>query len=151
MEYIFNFSTLPISHIILTAVGIAGFSLARYIYHCKHKKKPLICPLRSNCDVVIESKYSTLFGIPLEVLGMIYYGFVTVIHAFFIVAPHYATKWEIILGLVASSGAFLLSIYLTSIQAFVLKQWCTWCLTSATFCLIIFVTTYLSMPAGIFN
>lgn len=144
-------NTFYIHHIILTAVGMAGISLASYIYHCKHKKKPLICPLRSNCDTVITSRYSTLFGIPLEVLGIVYYSFVTVIHALILINPNFATNWELIIGLVASSGAFLLSIYLTSIQAFVLKQWCTWCLTSATFCLIIFITTYLSAPAGLFN
>lgn len=138
-------------HIILTIVGISGFSLANYIYRCKHKVKPLVCPLRSNCDEVVRSKYSKLFGIPLEVLGMVYYGFVTVIHALMIFMPSLATNWELILGLVASSAAFLFSIYLTSIQAFVLKEWCTWCLTSATFCLIIFVTTYLSAPAGLFS
>lgn len=132
-------------------VGMAGISLASYIYHCKHKKKPLICPLRSNCDTVITSRYSTLLGVPLEVLGIIYYTFVTVIHALILINPNFATNWELIIGLVASSGAFLFSIYLTSIQAFVLKEWCTWCLTSATFCLIIFITTYLSAPSGLFN
>ncbi len=140
--------TFYIPHLIITIIGISGVSLASYIYHCKHKKKPLICPLRSNCDTVVTSKYSTLFGIPLEVIGILYYSFVTIIHALIILNPSFATDWELVLGLVASSVAFLLSLYLTGIQAFILKQWCTWCLTSATFCLIIFLATYFSSSVG---
>ena len=137
----------PIFHILLSAIGIAGFSLCRYLYKCKHEKQPLICPMRGNCDFVTTSKYSKFLGIHLEIIGMIYYGLVAVVHASMLLFPMLAGTNETMLGLAASSCAFVFSIYLTGIQAFVLRQWCTWCLTSAALCALIFFTTYFSDPS----
>jgi len=137
-------------HIILTIIGVLGFSLASYLYHCKHKRKPLVCPLRMSCDFVTTSKYSKFLGIPLEILGMIYYGAVAVIHVSMFFFPALASPTETILGLAVSTCAFFFSIYLTGIQAFVLKQWCTWCLSSAVLCALIFITTYVTAPIGLF-
>ena len=140
----------PYFHLLLAVLGVLGFALCRYLYHCKHKKKPLICPLRMSCDFVTTSKYSKFLGIPLEILGMIYYGAVALIHTVMFFLPTLASHNETLFGLAASTCAFVFSIYLTSIQAFVLKQWCTWCLCSAALCALIFFTTYLSSPIGLF-
>jgi uncharacterized membrane protein len=140
----------PIFDILLVVIGLLGFALCTYMYRCKSKKKPLVCPLRTSCDFVTTSKYSKFLGIHLEIIGMVYYGVVVVIHAIVAIDPVLATTNGIIVGLVASIGAFLFSIYLTSIQAFVLRQWCTWCLCSATLCLLIFITTYFSSPIKLF-
>lgn len=142
--------TQPYAHIILVIIGLLGFNLANYLYTCKHKKKPLICPMRGNCDFVTTSKYSKFLGIPLEILGMIYYSLVIVIHLSMLFFPVLESTNETLLGLAASSCAFVFSLYLTGIQAFVLKKWCTWCLCSATLCLFIFITTYLSSPFHFF-
>jgi uncharacterized membrane protein len=140
----------PFFHILLSFIGVLGFSLCAYLYKCKHKKQPLVCPLRGSCDFVTTSKYSKFLGIHLEILGMIYYGMVTALHLMMVFIPSLANHYETLLGLSASTFAFIFSLYLTGIQAFVLKQWCTWCLCSATLCLLIFVTTYISAPAGVF-
>lgn len=139
----------PFFHIIIACIGLLGLALCSYLYKCKHKKQPLICPLRGSCDFVTTSKYSKFLGIHLEILGMIYYGMVTFLHLLMILVPALANNYETLLGLSASTGAFVFSLYLTGIQAFILKEWCTWCLCSAALCLLIFVTTYISAPAGI--
>lgn len=131
-------------HLILAMIGLAGFSIASYISHCKNKKKPLVCPLRTSCDFVTTSDYSKFLGIHIEYIGMVYYALVTVLHLTILFFPEFATFRIILLGLAASSCAFLFSLYLTAIQAFVLRQWCTWCITSAVLCALIFATTYLS-------
>ena len=138
----------PYIHFILSGLGVAGFVLCKHLYKCKQRKQPLICPMRMSCDFVTTSKYSKFLGIHLEILGMIYYGLVTIIHASMLVFPNFASPIETTLGLAASTCAFVFSVYLTGIQAFVLKKWCTWCLCSATFCALIFITTYFSAPVG---
>ena len=140
----------PFFHVVLSCIGIFGFTLCAYLYKCKHQKQPLICPLRGSCDFVTTSKYSKFLGIHLETLGMIYYGIITLAHLTMLLYPALSSPWERMLGLVASTCAFVFSLYLTGIQAFVLKKWCTWCLCSATLCLLIFLTTYLSSPIGLF-
>ena len=131
-----------ILQIIIVIVAFEGFLIASYIRHKKIKKTPLVCPMRTNCDTVIHSDYSKILGIPVEILGIMYYAFVFTAHSIQIIHPELITPNFVILELSISAAAFLFSMYLTSIQAFVLKQWCTWCLISATFCLVIFFFTY---------
>ncbi len=131
--------------LILIVLGLSGFILASHIWHKKTKKRPLICPLRSNCDAVISSKYSKFLGIPVEILGMIYYAFITIVHFIFLIMPELLPEQVLYVSIIASVGAFIFSIYLISVQAFILKEWCVWCLTSAFLCVLIFFTTYISI------
>ena len=135
---------IQLVHTSLIFIGFAGFFLAFSIWSKKQEKKPLVCPMKSNCNVVVHSRFSVFAGIPLEVIGMIYYAFVIFSHVLFLIFGIHS-EILIFISLFASATAFLFSIYLTSIQAFVLKQWCVWCLTSAFLCLIIFLTTVLTI------
>ncbi len=148
MQSIYFFLT-HLADFALIIFGLFGFSLAYYIYHKKHKKQPLVCPLQSKCELVTHSDYSKIFGVPVELLGMLYYASVVIFHGATLVAPSFVSVGMIRGALVLSACAFLFSLYLVSIQAFVLKQWCTWCLFSAGTCVFIFFFTYLSAPLGI--
>jgi uncharacterized membrane protein len=124
-------------------LGILGFSVAFYIYRKKHAKKKLICPMRSNCDTVIHSDYSRMLGIPVEVLGMIYYAVITI--AYVVIAVFNHSGWVSTLSLILiamSMCSVFVSVYLVSLQAFVLKHWCIWCLTSACISVLIFALSY---------
>ncbi len=127
-------------------LALAGFFVAFYIRHKKSANKPLICPLRSNCDTVIHSDYSRMFGVPVEYLGMLYYAIIAMYHTILLVVPGLVTPLSVLISLLLSTSAFVFSLYLTAIQAFVLKEWCMWCLTSASFCLGIFILTIIGSP-----
>ena len=59
--------------IILIVLVVLGLIDARYLYY-KHKTKlPLSCPLNSDCNAVINSKWNELLGVKNEVWGMLYY------------------------------------------------------------------------------
>jgi len=119
--------------LIINLIGIlslGGFCIAFYLYSKKKAKKKLICPMRSDCDTVIHSDYSRIMGIPVEVLGMIYYAFIGCIYPILFVTYMYTEeRGIIILGI--SLSACLFSFYLVSIQALIVKHWCSWCLFSA--------------------
>ncbi|MBI2635219.1 MAG: hypothetical protein HYW79_01600 [Parcubacteria group bacterium] len=125
-------------YIILIFAAFGGFLLAFYIRHKKGSHEKMTCPLNSDCDAVIYSEYSRFFGIPVEILGLLYYGLVMTSYVLFLVIPALALPL-IVFGILAlTTAAFLFTLYLTFIQAFALKQWCTWCLMSAGLCAIIF-------------
>lgn len=128
--------------IIIALLGFSGFLLANYIYDTKKSSSPLVCPLEGSCETVIYSDYSKILGIPVEILGTIYYGIITLSYFLFAFSPASMPEmsWYLILGL--SLVAFLFSIYLTAVQAFLLKHWCTWCLISAGISTIIFIISY---------
>ncbi|MEX1997562.1 MAG: vitamin K epoxide reductase family protein [Candidatus Andersenbacteria bacterium] len=132
-----------LSFSVIIASGLAGIFLAGYIRYKKIKHQVLVCPLNSNCEAVTHSEFSTFLGIPVELLGIAYYLLITISYTLFLFVPSLATINVVFASVIISTGAFLFSLYLTFIQAFSLKQWCTWCLMSASLCTIIFITALL--------
>ena len=126
-----------ILELFITIFAIAGFSLAYYIFRTK-RTAPLICPLEGSCEQVVTSRYSKFFGIPVEILGMAYYGSVALLYGSSLFFPSVLPGIASSIALALTVSAFLFSMYLTGIQAFVVKHWCTWCLFSAGICTIIF-------------
>lgn len=127
--------------IVLFLAAIAGFMISFFLFHKKRSKETLLCPVGFNCDTVLHSQYSRFLGIPLELLGMLYYGLITVGYFVLYTTPYLATPINLFVVASLTVAAFLFSLYLTFIQAFNLKQWCTWCLTSAGLCTVIFLTS----------
>lgn len=127
-------------HIIVIFAAFGGFLLAFYIRHKKQKRETMVCPLDSDCDAVIYSPYSKFFGIPVEILGLLYYGVVAIAYACFVVFPTLIVSPSLFTVLLVTTAALLFSLYLTFLQAFTIRQWCTWCLMSAGLCAIIFAS-----------
>jgi len=129
------------AYFLLIAAAVAGFAIAFYIHQHKAQlvpEKKMFCPLKFECDPVIHSDYGVLLGLPTEIWGMFYYAAIAVTYSWSLLAPWTFTS-QILLGVWAISGlAFLFSLYLVYIQAFVLRQWCSWCLASAVLSTLIF-------------
>lgn len=125
-------------------LAVAGYLLARHIYKRKQEKKPLICPLRTSCDTVVRSDYSTINGIPLERVGMAYYGVMIATYGFLALFPTIHSTLVSFILVVMSASAFIFSFYLVLVQAFALRAWCTWCLMSAGICTLIFSLSLIS-------
>ncbi len=123
-------------------LGTTGFLLSRHIWHSKRQSAPLVCPLNGKCENVIHSKFSKLFGIPLEIIGMLYYGLIAVFYLLYSFSPQTLPVYAsyIIMGITVT--AFVFSIYLTLLQAVVIRSWCTWCLFSAGLCTLIFLLVF---------
>lgn len=120
--------------------ALCGFSLATFIHLKKKQPKPLVCPIGHTCDPVVRGDYSRFMCIPVELLGILYYLIILVSYLAFTMNPLLQSR-ELTLALLCISGlAFLFSAYLTFVQAFILKEWCTWCLISATLCMVIFMS-----------
>lgn len=130
--------------IILTA--IAGLIVSYYVRRKKQKSlNQMACPMDGSCEKVVSSEYSKFLGFPVEIMGMIYYIVVAAAYIIYLIAPFQAPTWFVFGVLMASMAAVLFSAYLTFIQAFALKMWCTLCLISAAFCGLIML---FSVPAS---
>ncbi len=126
--------------------ALSGFCIALYIYLHKRRRKeaPLVCPIGHTCDSVIHSRYARVLGMEVTLLGMAYYGMIAgayklMIYEFILPAIVYQ------LLVFASISGFLFSLYLLSIQAFVLKNWCSWCVISAALTTVILVLSYVRL------
>lgn len=125
--------------LIIIALSLIGFAISLYIYDSKAKKKKIVCRPGHHCEAVVHSRYSVTLGMPNEILGMVYYGFIAVAYAAFITLAVMISS-GIGLGLIVITGlAALFSVYLIFIQAFVLKEWCDWCVASTIVSILIFL------------
>jgi uncharacterized membrane protein len=137
--------------ILVAIFAFIGLLIANYIRGTKKTAGALVCPLEGSCDTVVHSDYSRLFGIPIETLGMLYYSLIFLTYLYFSFSPTAVPLPVSYFVLALSVAAFLFSMYLTGIQAFVLHHWCTWCLFSASICTIIFVLALLIMDSKILS
>lgn len=122
---------LNILQIVLAGVGLY---IALVVGRSKRTGNALVCSIEHDCDSVVNSAFGKTFGIENTVLGALYYAGIGIGYAIVVLFGDFAiagVAWSLLL-LGASLGAALFSLYLVSIMAFKLKQWCDWCLGSAT-------------------
>ncbi|HBV01256.1 MAG TPA: hypothetical protein DEF00_02565 [Candidatus Taylorbacteria bacterium] len=124
--------------VIVILCALCGFLLALFIHIKKKLSAPIVCPIGHSCDPVVHSDYSRFLGIPVEILGMVYYFLILLHYSLFSIFPAPGANELGFVFIGVSALAFLFSLYLTAVQAFILKEWCTWCLISAALCAFIF-------------
>jgi uncharacterized membrane protein len=137
-------------NLIIVIAALGGFFISFYIFRKKRAAgEHLVCPIGSNCDDVVHSQYSVFLGMPVEILGLIYYAVVAICYTAFMFVPIAVPMYFVFGVFVVSLAAFLFSLYLTFIQLFNLRQICTWCLISASLCTVIFALAVSASSFGI--
>ena len=101
-----------------------------------------------HCDAVVRSEFSKFFGVPVEILGMLYYAVAAAAYSVFYFYSGLAVPLAAFAMFGLASFSFLFSLYLTFIQAFNLKQWCVWCLASAGLSSFIFLANIFYVKLG---
>ena len=135
-------------NLFLIAAALGGFVLAFFIFISKRKAKPIACPMDGHCDDVVRSEFSKFFGVPVEILGMLYYAAAAAAYSIFYFYSGLAVPLAVFAMFGLASFSFLFSLYLTFIQAFSLKQWCVWCLASAGLSSFIFLANVFYVKSG---
>ena len=133
--------------IIFTATG--GLGVALYIYYTKKHHGQLVCPTGSNCNTVVNSRYSKFLGVSLEYWGMLYYSVIITSYLILILAPQIISGIFLSGLIIFTATAFMFSLYLLFVQAFLLRQWCIWCLLSAMLSILIFIVSLASLDFAV--
>ena len=121
---------------ILAVCGIAISSVSLQNHYATSKTAYCDIGEAFNCDIVNRSEYSSVFGVPVALIGMLGYA------ALAGLATVYRERREtpaILFGAAAAGLAF--ALYLTYIEARVLGVWCILCLSSLA---LITMTTMLA-------
>ncbi len=85
------------------------------------------CEITSGCEQVLTSSYSHLFGVSISWFGFCFYGLVAASALLSLFGfPHFLR-----VSMATSVLAFIVTLYLLYVQAFVLKAFCQYCLVSA--------------------
>jgi uncharacterized membrane protein len=122
--------------ILFLIVAFVGFMDATYLAASHFRGIPPPCLLTDGCDTVTSSAYSKIIGIPVPMLGIIYYLGMLVLGLGYIDKNRFnvakAIPWATAIGLVAS-------IWFVYVQAVILDAFCTYCLLSAGTSTILFL------------
>jgi uncharacterized membrane protein len=122
--------------IVMILVALIGFADAGYltVEHYQHVIPP--CSITGGCERVLTSGFSTVFGLPVSLLGLIYYFLIAAgLFAFFESRNHEVLRMTLlftILGLLAS-------MWFVFLQVFIIHSYCTYCLGSAATSTILFI------------
>lgn len=118
-------------------VALLGFSDAAYLTVEHYRGVVPPCTLTSDCDLVLTSSYAVVAGIPVALLGTLYYLAILVgLFAYLDTKKTAIIKWTLlftIFGLLASFG-------LIYVQVFVLYSYCMYCIISATVSTVLFIS-----------
>jgi uncharacterized membrane protein len=113
-----------------TVFALLGSLIALYLFLVDIGASPLICPT-SGCEVVQDSAFAKIFGIPTAFYGMIV--FLTLlgssIAGLFVNRIAKIPIQAILISISTVSVGFYL--YLTYLEAFVILAWCLWCVGSS--------------------
>ncbi|MGA7292852.1 MAG: vitamin K epoxide reductase family protein [Terriglobales bacterium] len=113
---------------LLAVVAVCGIAISSMsLEHHYAKSKTQFCDIGQafNCDIVNRSEYSSIFGIPVALIGMLGYA------ALAGLATVYRERRETPTMLFAGASAGLaFALYLTYVEAHVLGVWCILCLSS---------------------
>ena len=126
----------------IAAFAVVGMALSAYsLLHHESFVSGALCTFNAtfNCDIVNRGPYSEIGGVPVALMGLLGYGFMLVAACLRMRRPTDKTLLDFLV--LVSAGALAFSLYLTGIEAFVLRAWCIVCITSQLSILTIFVSS----------
>lgn len=114
--------------IIFIVIAFLGFIDATYLTVKHFIGSPVTCEFLKGCEEVTSSSWSSLFGIPVALMGAGYYLGMVVLAMLYL-----DTKNQIIGKLLPRLTilGLLASLYFVGLQMFVVKAYCLYCMGSA--------------------
>ncbi|MFC1788160.1 vitamin K epoxide reductase family protein [Patescibacteria group bacterium] len=124
--------------VIISILALLGLGIAIYSFlHNQAFASGEFCQISEsfNCDIVNKGPFSKFFGIPVALIGII--GYVLLLVSALIKLKQPADRGLTNFLTLAALGGLAFSLYLTSLEAFVLHSWCLLCLVSQALILLI--------------
>jgi uncharacterized membrane protein len=124
--------------VLLSILSYAGFVLATILTVTHLHGSVIGCPVGGGCSTVLNGRYSLLAGIPVSLLGSLYYG------GFFIATTAAFADWQVAQRYLwpLSAIGFAVSLLLFGMQLFVLNSLCMYCLLSGAVATTIFLIAF---------
>jgi uncharacterized membrane protein len=101
---------------------------------------PVICGV-GDCEAVQNSAYSRVGPIPVAALGVVGYLTLLVVSVLGIQPGLQRSRLVALLLLAGGVLGLFFTLYLTYLEAFVIRAWCQWCISSAIIMVLAFVAS----------
>lgn len=121
---------------VMVAASALGFFDAFYLTIKHYANSNPVCSIVAGCEVVTTSVYSVVLGVPIALLGVLYYIAILGTSLILLSTPNKFLKTLLPYATVAGLAASAWFVYL---QLFVIQAICIYCMGSATTSTILFV------------
>ncbi len=139
------------AYAILFTMAAIGISETVYLIRTRREENArVVCPIGGGCNSVLESKYNKLFGIHIDILGLLFYSSSAILMALVVIEVGPVEAFSGIVALLVL-GAALMSTWFTYLQWRVIKHWCFWCLMSALTVTVMLTTLLFNFSDMIHN
>ena len=136
-------------YIAAALLSLLGLADALYLTIEHVTGQSVKCTITSGCSEVLSSPYAVVAGFPLAAIGAVAY--FTVFSLATLAAFGYRAAGTLLTPLI--SAMFFVSLWLIYLQAFVIREFCQYCLLSAaittTLLVIIVVGRFVLKPASV--
>ncbi len=124
----------------LALVAVPGSGIAAYLTYAHWADRPTLCGI-GQCELVQTSEYSDIAGVPVALLGLLYFAAIFLLALARLARLHGTLEW-------AQPAAFSIALagtafvaYLTYVELFVLEAICVWCVSLAALTAVSFGLT----------
>lgn len=114
--------------VLFIALSFLGFSDATYLTAKHYLGTPVTCILFQGCEQVTTSPYSVVYGVPVALLGALYYAAVLILTVAYLDSKRIGM---LKLAAAITPAGFLASLWFVYLQLFVIKAICFYCMLSA--------------------
>jgi uncharacterized membrane protein len=125
--------------VLLVVLPVLGLFDAGYLTYKSLHASPVVCNVLDGCSVVLESSWSTIFGIDTAVYGVVYYGVLSLFAGAYL---WWRDKIMLKLSAVISSVGLLFSIWLVYVQLVRIEAVCEYCMFSAALTTVIMIIVW---------
>lgn len=117
-----------LSNRLIFILSLLGLAVSAFLFYEYTFSTTMLCPTGKGCDIVRASPYSSILGIPMPILGIVFYlamAILSVIHSHEL-PTKIVRRLQFLIALIGVS----FGVYLTYLEGFVIKAFCFWCVTS---------------------
>jgi len=122
--------------ITMAVISFLGFVDSAYLTVSRFQGNSLPCTLTHACDTVTRSEYSTILGIPVVVMGVVYY--LTIFFGAYFYLEYRSRKYFRITAALTVFG-FVFSAWFVYVQLGILEAICQYCMLSALSSTLLFI------------
>ncbi|HVP04672.1 MAG TPA: vitamin K epoxide reductase family protein [Dehalococcoidia bacterium] len=125
--------------LLLALLGLAGLGTSGYLTYSHYADQVTVCAGIGSCEFVQTSQYSDVAGVPVALLGLLFFVGLEGVVALRLLGLPQALQWGAPAVFAMTLGGLAFVSYLTYVELFVIKAICIWCVATAAITLACFV------------
>ena len=125
---------------VIVALSVLGLLVAIYMTIFKLTNNEKMCIGSGGCSIVNASGYSSVWGIPVAVFGVV--GYLSILALLYLESkPGFFQTNGSMLQFTVTLAGFLFTLWLVYVEVALIKAYCPFCITSQISMTIIFILT----------